>query len=71
MGEQEFQVGQQVTWTGRAGLFERPVTITAARRSGLLVLGQVPGTGPWIYDIHDAEVIKGTVYSIPAGELRG
>lgn len=67
----EFEIGQKVIWTGLAARFERPVTVVAARRSGLRVLGQVPGSGPWIYDIYDGDVIKGTIFSIPGEQLHG
>jgi hypothetical protein len=68
--KQEFTKGQRVTWVGTAGLFRRPVTIRAARRGYLAILGESPADARLVYDIHDATVIKGVVYSIPASQLR-
>jgi hypothetical protein len=65
----KFAPGDKAIWTGSADLFERPVTIADVRPSGLLIFGEHPGTGPLIYDIHDAEVVKGIIYGIPAGQL--
>jgi hypothetical protein len=65
-----FSVGDDAIWTGTAGLFERPVTIADVRPTGLLIFGEYPGSGPLVYDIHDAKVIKGIVFGIPGEQLR-
>jgi hypothetical protein len=61
MTEMTFQIGQTVTWIGTKHLFERKVTITAIRKAML--------SDDTIYDIHDDEVIKGTIFSIPETQL--
>lgn len=68
--EPKFAPSDKAIWTGTADLFERAVTIADVRPSGLLIFGEHPGTGPLVYDIHDAEVVKGIIYGIPAEQLR-
>jgi hypothetical protein len=58
-----FQIGETVTWIGTKHLFERQVTIVAKRQSIL-------SSDDIVYDIHDGEVIKGTIYSIPESQLQ-
>lgn len=68
--EPQFTAGDKAVWTGTKGLFERPVTIREVRRSYLAILGETPGDARVVYDIHDADVIKGVILGIPAEQLR-
>jgi hypothetical protein len=62
--EMSFQIGQTVTWIGTRHMFERSVSIVAKRQS-------IMNPDDIVYDIHDATVIKGTIYSIPESQLIG
>ena len=68
--EPQFTPGDKAVWTGTKGLFERPVTIQEVRRSYLAILGETPDDAEIVYDIHDAEIVKGVILGIPAEQLR-
>lgn len=70
MPEPEFSPGDKAIWTGSAGLFERPVTISEVRYSYLAIFGETPDDARIVYDIHDADVVKGVILGIPAGQLK-
>jgi hypothetical protein len=59
-----FQIGETVTWIGTRHMFERRVSIVAIRSS-------IMNPNDTVYDIHDDEVIKGTIFSIPESQLVG
>lgn len=62
------KAGDQVIWTGAAGLFSHPVTIVAVRNVYLTIFGEGPGDGVTVYDIADPG-IRGTVLGIPGEQL--
>ena len=65
----DFEIGQRVHWIGLTGQFDRIVTIVRGYRAYLTILGERPEDGRQVYDIHDP-YIGGTVFCIPAGQLR-
>ena len=58
-GDYKYQIGQEVIWIGLSHRFERTVTI----------VDRATYHGEIAYHIHDAIVVKGTVYSIPESQL--
>lgn len=64
-----YSPGDRAIWTGLDGRFRQPCRIIAARMSYLAVLGETPEDGIPVYDIDASPRIKGTLYSIPAGQL--
>jgi hypothetical protein len=62
-----FKAGQRVRWTGRSGLFDKPVVIVRGYNAYLTILGQSPADGRQVYDVRDPAI--GTIFGIPAGQL--